>query len=97
MTKAGISSAAMADTWTHVDFDDLEVSFAIITQNLALILICLCSFLKFCLNLMQIKLGELEAELVEVNANNEKLQRTYNELLEYKLVLQKVRAWCICA
>ncbi|XP_039141764.1 V-type proton ATPase subunit a2-like [Dioscorea cayenensis subsp. rotundata] len=60
MTKAGISSAAMADTWTHVDFDDLEI-----------------------------KLGELEAELVEVNANNEKLQRTYNELLEYKLVLQK--------
>ncbi|KAM0942870.1 hypothetical protein DsansV1_C14g0131951 [Dioscorea sansibarensis] len=38
---------------------------------------------------LEIKLGELEAELVEVNANNEKLQRTYNELLEYKLVLQK--------
>lgn len=25
-----------------------------------------------------------------MNANNEKLQRSYNELLEYKLVLQKV-------
>ena len=25
-----------------------------------------------------------------MNANNEKLQRGYNELLEYKLVLQKV-------
>lgn len=36
------------------------------------------------------KLGELEAEVVEVNANNEKLQRQYNELLEYKLVLLKV-------
>lgn len=36
------------------------------------------------------KLGELEAELTEMNANNGKLQRTYNELVEYKLVLQKV-------
>lgn len=38
----------------------------------------------------QEKLGELEAELVEINANNDKLQRSYNELMEYKLVLQKV-------
>lgn len=38
---------------------------------------------------LEIKLGELEAELVEMNANNDKLQRTYNELIEYKLVLQK--------
>lgn len=38
----------------------------------------------------QLKLGELEAELVEMNANNDKLQRTYNELIEYKLVLLKV-------
>jgi V-type H+-transporting ATPase subunit a len=39
---------------------------------------------------LEIKLGELEAELAEVNANNEKLKRTYNELLEYSTVLQKV-------
>ncbi|CAA7391972.1 unnamed protein product [Spirodela intermedia] len=38
---------------------------------------------------LEAKLGELEGELIEVNANSEKLQRTYNELLEYKLVLQK--------
>ncbi|RWR81381.1 V-type proton ATPase subunit a3-like protein [Cinnamomum micranthum f. kanehirae] len=38
---------------------------------------------------LEIKLGELEAELIEINANSEKLQRAYNELLEYKLVLQK--------
>ncbi|XP_042499594.1 V-type proton ATPase subunit a2-like [Macadamia integrifolia] len=38
---------------------------------------------------LEVKLGELEAELMEINANSEKLQRTYNELLEYKLVLQK--------
>ncbi|KAG1362468.1 V-type proton ATPase subunit a3 [Cocos nucifera] len=38
---------------------------------------------------LEIKLGELEAELIEVNTNSEKLQRTYNELLEYRLILQK--------
>jgi len=27
-----------------------------------------------------------------MNANGEKLQRTYNELVEYKLVLQKVQS-----
>ncbi|PON52001.1 ATPase, V0 complex, subunit 116kDa [Parasponia andersonii] len=38
---------------------------------------------------LEVKLGELEAELLEINANNERLQRAYTELLEYKLVLQK--------
>ncbi|KAK0583377.1 hypothetical protein LWI29_036305 [Acer saccharum] len=38
---------------------------------------------------LEVKLGELEAELVEMNANGEKLQRNYSELVEYKLVLRK--------
>ncbi|GAB4837861.1 V-type proton ATPase subunit a2 [Ancistrocladus abbreviatus] len=38
---------------------------------------------------LEVKLGELEVELTEINANNEKLQRTHNELIEYKLVLEK--------
>ncbi|PIN12095.1 Vacuolar H+-ATPase V0 sector, subunit a [Handroanthus impetiginosus] len=38
---------------------------------------------------LEVKLGDLEAELVEINANSEKLQRSYNELVEYKLVLEK--------
>ncbi|KAM7265751.1 hypothetical protein ACFE04_003434 [Oxalis oulophora] len=38
---------------------------------------------------LEIKLEELEGELVEVNTNQDKLQRTYNELVEYQLVLQK--------
>ncbi|KAG8632384.1 V-type proton ATPase subunit a2 [Manihot esculenta] len=38
---------------------------------------------------LEVKLGELEAELIEINSNNEKLERSYNELVEYKLVLQK--------
>ncbi|RVW36610.1 V-type proton ATPase subunit a3 [Vitis vinifera] len=39
---------------------------------------------------LEVKLGELESELVEINANGEKLQRAYSELAEYKLVLHKV-------
>ncbi|CAI9286706.1 unnamed protein product [Lactuca saligna] len=38
---------------------------------------------------VELRLGELEAELIEINTNNEKLQRSYNELTEYKLVLIK--------
>lgn len=38
---------------------------------------------------LEVKLGELEEELIEVNANSDKIQRSYNELLEYKIVLQK--------
>ncbi|KAG9135048.1 hypothetical protein Leryth_011546 [Lithospermum erythrorhizon] len=38
---------------------------------------------------LEVKLGDLEAELTEINANSDKLQRSYNELVEYKLVLQK--------
>ncbi|KAL6545993.1 V-type proton ATPase subunit a3 [Orobanche gracilis] len=38
---------------------------------------------------LEVKLGDLEAELVEINANGEKLQRSYNELAEYRLVLKK--------
>ncbi|KAL6212847.1 hypothetical protein ACLB2K_018062 [Fragaria x ananassa] len=41
------------------------------------------------LDSLEVKLGELEGDLLEMNANNEQLQRTYSELLEYKLVLQK--------
>ncbi|CAI9266918.1 unnamed protein product [Lactuca saligna] len=44
---------------------------------------------EYSLDELEVKLGELEAELTEMNANTEKLQRAYNELLEYKLVLQK--------
>lgn len=38
---------------------------------------------------LEVKLGVLEAELIEMNANGDKLQRSYSELLEYKIVLQK--------
>ncbi|KAM0824602.1 hypothetical protein ACQ4PT_070100 [Festuca glaucescens] len=38
---------------------------------------------------LEIKLGEFETDLIEVNTNNGKLQRTYNELVEYNVLLQK--------
>lgn len=54
-------------------------------------MVLLLYFNFFYLGMCQVKLAELEAELVEINANGEKLQRAYNELVEYKLVLQKVQ------
>ncbi|CAK9170180.1 unnamed protein product [Ilex paraguariensis] len=38
---------------------------------------------------LEIQLAEHEHELTEMNANSEKLQQSYNELLEFKMVLQK--------
>ncbi|KAI5656121.1 hypothetical protein M9H77_24914 [Catharanthus roseus] len=38
---------------------------------------------------LEVKLGDLEEELLEMNVNSGQLQRSYNELVEYKLVLQK--------
>ncbi|KAG0474818.1 hypothetical protein HPP92_014504 [Vanilla planifolia] len=38
---------------------------------------------------LEVKLEDLETELIEINTNTEKLRRTYNELLEYKVMLQK--------
>ncbi|XP_044488585.1 V-type proton ATPase subunit a3-like [Mangifera indica] len=38
---------------------------------------------------LEVKLGEVEAELIEINANGETLQHSYSELVEYKLVLHK--------
>ncbi|KAL6316456.1 hypothetical protein AAG906_018159 [Vitis piasezkii] len=43
----------------------------------------------FILDDLEVKLAEFEADLTEIKANNEKLQRAYSELVEYKLVLQK--------
>ncbi|KAI4382343.1 hypothetical protein MLD38_008319 [Melastoma candidum] len=38
---------------------------------------------------LETQLGEHEHELIEMNSNTERLQHTYNELLEFKMVLQK--------
>ncbi|CAM8895249.1 unnamed protein product [Rhodiola kirilowii] len=38
---------------------------------------------------LEIQLAEHEHELTEMNSNSEKLQHSYNELLEFKMVLQK--------
>ncbi|KAI5666140.1 hypothetical protein M9H77_15993 [Catharanthus roseus] len=38
---------------------------------------------------LEVQLGEHEHELIEMNSNGEKLRQTYNELLEFKMVLQK--------
>ncbi|KAM7522296.1 hypothetical protein LguiA_012198 [Lonicera macranthoides] len=44
---------------------------------------------------LEIQLAEHEHELIEMNANSEKLQQTYNELLEFKMVLQKAGGFLV--
>lgn len=38
---------------------------------------------------LEVKLGELETELLEINSNSDRLLRSYSELLEFQLVLKK--------
>jgi V-type H+-transporting ATPase subunit a len=40
-----------------------------------------------------VKLEELEKELLEVNANAERLARSFSELVELQLVLEKASAF----
>ncbi|XP_074358588.1 V-type proton ATPase subunit a1-like isoform X1 [Apium graveolens] len=47
-----------------------------------------CSVVHICL-LTHIQLAEHEYELNEMNSNSEKLQNSFNELVEYKIVLEK--------
>ncbi|XP_002532256.3 V-type proton ATPase subunit a1 [Ricinus communis] len=44
---------------------------------------------------LELQLAEHEHELMEMNSNSEKLQRSYNELLEFKMVLQKAVAFLV--
>lgn len=44
---------------------------------------------------LELRLAEHEHELIETNSNSEKLQQTYNELLEFKMVLQKAGAFLV--
>ncbi|RWR76903.1 V-type proton ATPase subunit a1 [Cinnamomum micranthum f. kanehirae] len=46
---------------------------------------------------LEIQLAEHETELIEMNANSEKLRQTYNELLEFKLVLLKAGGFLVSA
>ncbi|KAF5954098.1 hypothetical protein HYC85_006954 [Camellia sinensis] len=44
---------------------------------------------------LEIQLAEHEHELIEMNHNSEKLRQTYNELLEFKMVLQKASGFLV--
>ncbi|XXG54968.1 hypothetical protein AAC387_Pa03g2721 [Persea americana] len=46
---------------------------------------------------LEIQLAEHETEIIEMNANSEKLRQTYNELLEFKLVLLKAGGFLVSA
>ena len=51
--------------------------------------ICLFSQLSSPSKPVQAKLDELESELLEINGNSERLQRSHSELMELQLVLEK--------
>ena len=92
MTKAGLSPSVRSARSDDVDLDNLEVCWNFGFQSFG----CYMEkqlYMWYC----QVKLGELEAELMEMNANHEKLQQSYNELIEYKLVVQKVRRHLLVA
>ncbi|KAL4284341.1 hypothetical protein GQ457_16G007520 [Hibiscus cannabinus] len=44
---------------------------------------------------LEIQLSEHEHELIEMNSNSEKLRQTYNELLEFKIVLLKTGSFLV--
>ncbi|KAL5832987.1 hypothetical protein ACOSQ3_016661 [Xanthoceras sorbifolium] len=44
---------------------------------------------------LEMQLAEHEHELIEMNSNSGKLQQTYNELLEFKMVLQKAGGFLV--
>ncbi|XVF47095.1 hypothetical protein PTKIN_Ptkin03bG0081800 [Pterospermum kingtungense] len=44
---------------------------------------------------LELQLAEHEHELIEMNSNSEKLRQTYNELLEFKIVLQKAGGFLV--
>ncbi|GMY10671.1 V-type proton ATPase subunit a1 isoform X1 [Fagus crenata] len=44
---------------------------------------------------LEIQLAEHEHELIETNSNSEKLRQSYNELLEFKIVLQKAGGFLV--
>lgn len=88
MSKAGVSPKEFLGKDVDIDLDDVEVNGG--HMPCFYFLFASCLFFSFFLSPFQVKLGELEAELSEINANNDKLQRSYNELMEYKLVLEKV-------
>ncbi|XP_022146201.1 V-type proton ATPase subunit a1 [Momordica charantia] len=44
---------------------------------------------------LEIRLAEHEHELIEMNSNSEKLRQSYNELLEFKMVLQKASVFLV--
>ncbi|WVZ03437.1 hypothetical protein V8G54_024243, partial [Vigna mungo] len=44
---------------------------------------------------LEIQLAEHEHELIEMNSNSEKLRQSYNELLEFKIVLEKACSFLV--
>lgn len=94
--KASLVSAIQAGMQPDIELEELEVclNFNLIFAHPCNYKIRYWSFLLLISDqlffLFQIQLAEHEHELNEMNSNSEKLQHTFNELVEFKMVLEKV-------
>ncbi|RZC70403.1 hypothetical protein C5167_033571 [Papaver somniferum] len=83
MNKAGLLSSDGPVMQPDIELKELEVT----SDDF--------DFLLFFFGL--ILLTERERELIEMNANSEQLRRSYSELLEFKIVLQKAGGFLVSA
>lgn len=96
ISKAGVTAASLPVMQPDFDLEELEVAallpFRAQTAMVMVLVICCLAFDIACYMflLIQVRLGEHESELIEMNTNSEKLRHSYNELFEFKLVLLKV-------
>lgn len=98
INKAGVKSSVRPAMQPDIDLEELEVHYSCLYYRSILLFLKLIAILKekmnnllrTCLFSFQAKLREHENDLLEMNTNSEKLLQTYNELLEFKMVLSKV-------
>lgn len=103
--KAGLRCSPRHEIEPDIELGDLEVRIQFYNSVLAekslfqSIFCCgmTCFFMTLVLFscivncfLWQRQLADHEHEVLEMNSNSEKLRQTYNELLEFKIVLEKV-------
>ena len=99
--KSGLITGSRLGAAQEYELDDLEVWWMatlwcrkfdtlLVTRFRFPVCLCVCSYTDpHCLLGMQSKLEDLEKELVDVNGNAERLARSYSELVELQLVLEK--------
>ncbi|KAH0862960.1 hypothetical protein HID58_080171, partial [Brassica napus] len=81
MSKIGVSPREFLDKEVDMDLDDVE---PLLPVFLSLYLIS-----SFVFSGQSWRDRKLETEISKISANNDKLQRSHNDLVEYKILLDK--------